>query len=117
MVRRQEKAFPSAIQPNAATSSSGTLEGNPIAPQPGTEYTKTEKENIWRWFTRAIRRTVLTVTAVAAGAYSIGVVAEGLGAHAQQQKGIENGDTPGPRKRIVYEAGQRPGIYSTESSR
>ena len=117
-MRRQEKVFSGTIQPNAATSSSKILASKTEASQTEKDYSKTKarKQSLWGRFTRAIRRTILTVTAVAAGAYTIGFVADGLGAHAQQQKSIENGDTLGPRKRIVY-PNQRAGIYSTESSR
>lgn len=69
---------------------------------------------------RAIRRTVLTALAFGAGAYGIGVVAEGLQAKAQ----IAYGESEGPMKRVVFEGEgkrqadrQRVGIFSTESSR
>ena len=115
-VRRQEVVFSGTIRPNAASVPSRASEEKPSPSKPRTESSEGQKQSLWRHFTRAIRRTVLTVTALAAGAYTIGFVAEGLGAHAQQQKGVENADAPGPRKRIVM-TGQRPGIYSTESSR
>ena len=113
-VRRQEKVFSGTVRTNAVSSESATQK--PCISEFGRDTPATTSESLWRRFTRGIRRTVLTIAALGVGAYTIGFVAEGLGARAQQQKGIENGETPGPRKRIVM-SGQRPGIYSTESSR
>ncbi|KAK5085060.1 hypothetical protein LTR70_005667 [Exophiala xenobiotica] len=75
---------------------------------------------------RGIRRVVLTAIAIGAGAYGIGVVAEGIGAKAQ----IADSSVGGPMKRVVFEdtssrekqgqgqrQRQRAGIFSTESSR
>ncbi|KAK5939627.1 hypothetical protein PMZ80_008006 [Knufia obscura] len=66
---------------------------------------------------RGVRRVVLTALAFGAGAYGIGVVAEGVGARRQVDGGVG-----GPMKRIVMEdkrqgERQRSGIFSTESSR
>ena len=61
---------------------------------------------------RAIRRIIKTILALGIGAYLVGFIAEGIGAEAQRS-GHEG---EGPRKKIVM-TGQRPGIYSTESSR
>ena len=109
-VRRQEKVFSGTIRPNAV------VEESPTISKADKEVPKAPKESLWRRFTRTVRRTILTLTAIGAGAYAIGVIAEGLGAHSQRQKGIESGEAPGPRKRIVM-TGQRPGIFSTEGSR
>lgn len=69
---------------------------------------------------RTIKRTILTALAFGAGAYGIGVLAEGLQAKAQ----IRYGENDGPMKRVVFEGEgkrlgdrQRAGIFSTESSR
>lgn len=69
---------------------------------------------------RAVRRVILTALAFGAGAYGIGVIAEGIASKAQ----IE-GRADGPMKRLVLESEegrrkgdrQRAGIFSTESSR
>ena len=59
----------------------------------------------------------LTTLTVGAGAYVVGVVAEGLDAKTQQKASRSvDGAEAGPRKKIVM-SGQRPGIFSTESSR
>ena len=114
-VRRQEKVFSGTIRPTAASPSDAPNEKASTS-SPDRDTPTAHKEGLWRRFTRGVRRTVLTIAALSVGAYTIGFVAEGLGAHAQQQKGIEVGETQGPRKRIVM-TGQRPGIFSTESSR
>ena len=112
-VRRQEKVFSGTIRPSVAASAPKALEGKPVSFQPEAEASKPQTESLWWRFARAVRRTVLTITALGAGAYTIGFIADGVGA--QQQKAIENGEAPG-RKRIVA-TGTRPGIFSTESSR
>jgi hypothetical protein len=109
-VRRQEKVFSGTIRPNAAS------DEQPNTSQPDRDTLNALKESAWSRFARGVRRTILTIAALGVGAYTIGFVAEGLSAHSQQQKGIEHADSPGPRKRIVM-TGQRPGIFSTESSR
>lgn len=116
-VRRQENVFSGTIRPNTASPSEVGPGEKAGGSQPGEATPKVQKESFWRRFTRGVRRTLLTITALGVGAYTIGFISEGLGAHTQQQKAIEDGrDAPGPRKRIVV-TGQRPGIYSTESSR
>lgn len=107
-MRRQENVFSGTIRPAASTPESKS-QTEPAEPQP-------TRESLWKRFVRGVRRVLLTTVALGAGAYTIGVVSEGLGAHAQQRMGIENAETPGPRKRIVM-TGTRPGIYSAESSR
>ncbi|OAL39461.1 hypothetical protein AYO20_01331 [Fonsecaea nubica] len=117
-VRRQENVFSGTIRPNALSSSSP-----PPAPDEKLAASDlargrhdTQDEGLLKRFMRRVKYTVLTLAALGFGAYSIGFVAEGLSAHNQQQRGIDNGDVQGPRKRIVL-TGQRPGIFSTESSR
>ncbi|KIW66610.1 hypothetical protein PV04_05928 [Phialophora macrospora] len=109
-VRRQEKVFSGTIRPSA------TLDEKPNTSQADKDTPKALKESMWSRLARGARRTILTIIGLGVGAYTIGFVAEGLSAHSQQQKGIENAEVPGPRKRIVV-TGQRPGIFSTESSR
>ncbi|OAG43875.1 hypothetical protein AYO21_01727 [Fonsecaea monophora] len=116
-VRRQENVFSGTIRPNALSSSSP-----PQAPDEKSAASDsvrgrrdTQDEGILKRFVRRVKYTLLTFAALGFGAYSIGFVAEGLSAH-NQQRGIDNGDVQGPRKRIVL-TGQRPGIFSTESSR
>ncbi|OCT51107.1 hypothetical protein CLCR_07925 [Cladophialophora carrionii] len=109
-VRRQEKVFSGTIRPGA------TSDEKPNTSQPDNDTSRVPTESLWRRLARSMKRTILTIAALGVGAYTIGFVAEGLGAHSQQQKGIENAEAPGPRKRIVM-TGQRPGIFSTESSR
>ncbi|EXJ58145.1 hypothetical protein A1O7_05569 [Cladophialophora yegresii CBS 114405] len=109
-VRRQEKVFSGTIRPIAASDEKANTS------QADKDTVQAPKESLWRRLARGVKRTMLTVAALGVGAYTIGFVAEGLGAHSQQQKGVENTETPGPRKRIVM-TGQRPGIFSTESSR
>lgn len=73
-------------------------------------------DGFWKRLTRGVRRVALTSIALGGVAYTVGVVAEGIGAQTQIQNGIDDGHVPGPRKRVVMN-GQRSGIYSTESSR
>lgn len=102
-VKRQEDVF------------SGTLRPSEVAPSAGKA--TYEEDSLGRRFTRGLRVIFLTIASLSAGAYMIGFVAEGLGAQAQRQNGIaEDSQVSGPRKRIVM-TGQRPGIFSTESSR
>lgn len=71
------------------------------------------KESRFRRLGRLLKRVVYTVLGAGVGAYVIGVLAEGVGAQ-QQRQGL---DGDGPRRKVVLPAGQRAGIYSTESSR
>lgn len=98
-VRRQEEVF------------SGTMRS-------GDESTGENEhgDGFWKRLTRGVRRVVLTSIVLGGVAYTVGVVAEGIGAQTQVQNGIDDGHAPGPRKRVVMN-GQRSGIYSTESSR
>ncbi|EXJ68992.1 uncharacterized protein A1O5_07927 [Cladophialophora psammophila CBS 110553] len=116
-VRRQEKVFSGTIRPSAAAaaSSSNATDEKPSTLDSDRDSPDTQ-EGLWKRFTRGVKYTLLTLTALGFGAYSIGFVAEGLSAHAQQRKGIDDGEAQRPRKRIVL-TGQRPGIFSTESSR
>lgn len=117
-VRRQESVFSGTLRPGAAAAASssgggsdGYTDAQTEANGPaGTEY------NLWKRVTRGLRRAVLTIAALGGGAYAIGFIAEGMGAQAQKQNGIDDGLVHGARKRIVM-TGQRPGIFSTESSR
>ena len=68
-----------------------------------------QSESIWRRFSRSVRRVVLTGVAMAGFAYTIGVVAEGVGAQPAQRRI--------PSSEEWRSRGTRPGIYSTESSR
>ena len=86
------------------------------------EYEQADEPQIgyFKRFTRFVRRVILTGMAFGAGAYGIGVVAEGLQGRAQ----IAAGENGGPMKRLVLEdkdrvskERQRNGIFSTESSR
>ncbi|KAK7900562.1 hypothetical protein LTR67_002844 [Exophiala xenobiotica] len=107
-VKRQENVFSGTIRPSVAVAPSNT-QTNSHAP-------KEQDDTFWKRFTSGLRRTFLTIAALGGGAYVIGFVAEGMGAQAQKQNGIEDPQAQGPRKRIVM-TGQRPGIFSTESSR
>ncbi|KAK6371526.1 hypothetical protein LTS17_008777 [Exophiala oligosperma] len=103
-VKRQEDVFSGTLRP-----------GEEAAPR--NDEAGYEEDSLGRRFTRRLRVICLTVASLGAGAYIIGFVAEGLGAQAQRQNGVaEDGQVSGPRKRIVM-TGQRPGIFSTESSR
>jgi len=118
-VRRQENVFSGTIRPTA-TSSSSKSDGErapAMQDEKGTA-SQTNKEGAWTRFKRGVRHVLLTATAFVGIAYGIGFVAEGVGAQNQQRKGLENAAQAeqGPRKRIVM-TGQRPGIFSTESSR
>lgn len=86
------------------------------------EYEQADEPQIgyFKRFTRFVRRIILTGIAFGAGAYGIGVIAEGLQGRAQ----IAAGENGGPMKRLVLEdkdrvskERQRNGIFSTESSR
>ncbi|KIW91795.1 uncharacterized protein Z519_07765 [Cladophialophora bantiana CBS 173.52] len=114
-LRRQEKVFSGTIPPSVASSSSNATDEKPSTPDSDRDSPDTQ-EGLWKRFTRGVKYTLLSLTALGLSAYSIGFVAEGLSAHAQQRKGIDDGEGQGPRKRIVM-TGQRPGIFSTESSR
>lgn len=111
-VRRQEDVFSGTFKPGASASSSSSAgsEDEPSIPRGDTG------ESLWARLARGMRKTMLTIAAFGGAAYGIGFVAEGMGAHSQQQKGVEDSEAQGPRKRIVM-TGQRPGIFSTESSR
>lgn len=85
------------------------------------EYDTSPRQGFFERIRRAIKRTILTAFAFGAGAYGIGVITEGLQARAQ----IAQGESGGPMKRLVLDNDarrnvgerQRPGIFSTESSR
>lgn len=128
-VRRQETVF-------SGTTTAPTIPVEPVAKEsastppappftdPSYDYeTQTPKPGVFSRAARTIRRVTLTVLGLAAGAYTIGFIAEGIGAQEQASRGI--GDAAGPRKKMVlpvesaddWRRGTRPGIYSTESSR
>ncbi|KAL2429982.1 hypothetical protein ABEF95_013672 [Exophiala dermatitidis] len=115
-VKRQEDVFSGTIRPNAASQDSRRDEVGSSAFPPDTDGANMHHEGIWTRFTKGLKRTALIVAALGGGAYAIGFIAEGMGAEAQKQNGLDNEKSPGPRRRIVM-TGQRPGIYSTESSR
>ena len=87
------------------------------------------KESAWRRFTRGVRRVFLTGIAMAGFAYGIGVVAESVGAQSSsssrpsslpasvQRRVIEESGGRGARASAGRARAERPGIYSTESSR
>ncbi|KAI1628198.1 hypothetical protein EDD37DRAFT_560028 [Exophiala viscosa] len=114
-VRRQESVFSGTLRPSAASSSSSEYEGSSDARSEANGSAGTDN-NLWQKITRGLRRTVLTIAALGGGAYAIGFIAEGMGAQTQKQNGIDDAKVQGPGKRIVM-TGQRPGIFSTESSR
>ncbi|KAK4939962.1 hypothetical protein LTR10_019814 [Elasticomyces elasticus] len=114
-VRRQESVFSGTLRPSAASSSGGDNDGYSHARSEASGPAGTEN-SVWNRITRGVRQTVLTIAALCGGAYAIGFIAEGMGAQAQKQNGIDDAQVSGPRKRIVM-TGQRPGIFSTESSR
>ncbi|KAK5047318.1 hypothetical protein LTR84_006840 [Exophiala bonariae] len=107
-VRRQEEVFSGTRRPGQAAPRENEDEGRFA----GNE----NKDGIWKRLTRTVRRAVLTIVALGGAAYTVGFIAEGIGAQAQIQKGTDDGHVQGPRKRVVMN-GQRAGIYSTESSR
>ena len=107
-VRRQEQVFSGTMRPGEDSTQEIADEDN----FPPHEL----RGGLWHKFTRGVKRAVLTLVALGGVAYAIGFVAEGIGAQTQLQNGIVDGQVQGPRKRIVM-TGQRPGIYSTESSR
>jgi hypothetical protein len=107
-VRRQEKVFSGTMRPGEESAKENENEES-FTPN-------TLKGTLWEKCTRGVKRVILTAVALGGAAYTIGFVAEGIGAQTQIQNGIDDGHAQGPRKRIVM-TGQRPGIYSTESSR
>lgn len=107
-VRRQEQVFSGTIRPGEESTQGSENEES---------FIPNELEGgFWQKVTRGVKRVVLTAVALGGVAYAIGFVAEGIGAQTQIQNGIDDGQVQGPRKRVVM-TGQRPGIYSTESSR
>ena len=122
-VRRQEEVFSGTTTattgPIVPTQTDATTSVPPPSSSTDSE-TAAPKEPIFTRISRAVRRVTLTIVALAAGAYTIGLVSEGIGAQAQAQQAIT-----GPRKKIVLpvekseprRTGIRPGIYSSESSR
>lgn len=101
-VRRQEDVF-SASQasrvsaPPAASTAKKVWEGD------AREAPKI-RDGLWTRFKRGVKRVVLTAVAMGVGAYTIGAVAESLGAQ-----------HPTPLERAIRSG--RPGMYSTENSR
>lgn len=107
-VRRQEEVFSGTKRPWEDTTKESEKEGGFARTQNG--------DGVFTRLTRTVRRAMLTILALGGAAYTVGFIAEGIGAQAQIQNGVDDGQVPGPRKRVVMN-GQRPGIYSTESSR
>ncbi|KEF58814.1 uncharacterized protein A1O9_03657, partial [Exophiala aquamarina CBS 119918] len=107
-VRRQEQVFSGTMRPGEDPTRESNHEESFAPTEPGAA--------LWEKFTLSVKRAVLIAVALGGVAYAIGFVAEGIGAQTQIQNGMGNGQVQGPRKRIVM-TGQRPGIYSTESSR
>ena len=109
-VKRQEDVFSATMKPipnSSAKQGSSTSSYEPA----------TSRDSVFQRLRRGIKRATVTIAALGAGAYVIGVVAEGLSAQEQQRRGLEEAQGQGPRKRMVMVTGQRPGVYSTESSR
>jgi hypothetical protein len=107
-VRRREKVFSGTMRSGEESAKENENEES-FTPN-------TLRGTLWERWTRGLKRVILTAVALGGAAYTIGFVAEGIGAQTQIQNGIDDGHAQGPRKRIVM-TGQRPGIYSTESSR
>ena len=106
-VRRQEDVFSASKAsrvPPSSTAEKMRKEKEDVAKQTpiAQEQPPKTKEGLWTRFKSSVRRVFLTAAAMGAGAYTIGVVAESLGAQHQPQKLTQGG---------------RPGIYSTENSR
>lgn len=103
-VRRQEDVFSAS---KASRVSLSPAAENMKAQDVGKEYRKTAKaplktkEGLWTQFKRGVKRVFLTAAAMGAGAYTIGAIAESVGA-------LQHPEVTRSR---------RPGIYSTESSR
>jgi hypothetical protein len=99
-VRRQEDVFSASKASRVSPPPAASAEKKP------TEDCARENPKIqvgiWTRFKRGVKRVVLTAAAMGAGAYTIGAVAESLGAQHPPEKAISGG---------------RPGIYSTENSR
>lgn len=100
-VRRQENVFSaskasrvSPPPPAASTTKKACEDDARETPQP--------HDGLWTRFKRGVKRVVLTAAAMGVGAYTIGAVAESLGAQQPRQEVVRSG---------------RPGIYSTENSR
>ncbi|KAL8243758.1 hypothetical protein R6Q59_010016 [Mikania micrantha] len=111
-VRRQEQVFSGTIPVRTASNPTNRKSGETETEthEPGN---REEVPSIFKRTTRTLKRGVLGLAAFGAAAYTIGVVAEGIGAQAQ----IDGDAAIGPRRKMVMPVGQRPGIYSTESSR
>lgn len=130
-VRRQEDVFSGTIRspregsfrfnPSPSNLQKAQEEAETEADRDPTESTQHANAGFGHRIRRAFRTLVIWTTALGAGAYVIGVAAEGIGAQSQAQKGIHDSNALGPRKRVVLPAQQaerqRPGIFSTESSR
>jgi hypothetical protein len=116
IVRRQEDVFSGTMRQSAPSSSSNAANENSTTTSSYTAASAPGRDTFWKRLTGGVRRTLLTIAALGGAAYAIGFVAEGMGAQTQKQKGNDDAQVPGPRKRIVM-TGQRPGIFSTESSR
>lgn len=120
---------PEIASPRTLPSSSDSTAYSEPEPEREFEPTQTRSSTL-RTFLRTLNRVFLTVIGVGVGAYTVGVVSEGLNAKAQQ-KGLSGVDGEvGPRKRIVLtdpslngnanasaNMRRRPGIFSTEDSR
>ena len=125
VVRRQEDVFSGTkttrFLPTMQTQAINPIDPETAAPRSSAAHFDEPIYSIppisgFRRFVRTLKRIFLTTFTVGAGAYVVGVITEGLDAKAQQ-KGIVGAE---PRKKIVMtDQGlrQRPGIFSTESSR
>eukprot|EP01099_Mayorella_cantabrigiensis_P004847 TRINITY_DN371_c0_g2_i1.p1 TRINITY_DN371_c0_g2~~TRINITY_DN371_c0_g2_i1.p1 ORF type:complete len:1083 (-),score=104.08 TRINITY_DN371_c0_g2_i1:329-3577(-) len=129
-IRRQEDVFSGTLrsprdnfvkpQPLPSTS-----EGQPESETESQQARSTSSGTASRGFgarvKRALRTLLIWTATLSVGAYTVGVIAEGVGAQSQAKKGIDDANAHGPRKKIVLPIQQaerqRPGIYSTESSR
>lgn len=99
-VRRQEDVFSASKASRVSPPPAASTEKKPRGD--GARETPKIQVGIWTRFKRGFKRVFLTAVAMGAGAYTIGAVAESLGAQHPHEKAIRGG---------------RPGIYSTENSR
>jgi hypothetical protein len=113
-VTRQEDVFSGTVRSKGPIENVSHDDKNVTRPE--EKSSDSETDSIFGRVMRSFRRTLFTIAALGSAAYAIGVVAEGIGAQAQKQKGIGDANAHGPRKRIVM-TGQRPDIFTTEGSR
>ncbi|KIV90032.1 hypothetical protein PV10_07378 [Exophiala mesophila] len=129
-VRRQEDVFSGTMRSprdgssrfNPPSSSSRQTQEDPEPETDRDPAVSTQNTSSFAFRARrALRTLIIWTSALSIGAYVVGVAAEGIGAQSQAQMGVHDSNALGPRKRVVLPAQQaerqRPGIFSTESSR